>query len=193
VYTDPTGLRNEESAGYVFGAETAQNIETDSNRISQNQLRPEAPSGPCFYRTLQAAAEEKTGIDLTMDQITEATKSLSASGAIGAGGGEPTYFVKKPAEVVKDALARLGFPNAEVTIGNLSTSINGVSDYTARFILSKGHFQLGDSTGNLLWEPYTYNDPANAYTRKPDAIRTITIILEPEVRRREPTGDFRIR
>jgi len=64
---------------------------------------------------------------------------------------------------VKDALTKLNYPNAIVTIGNTDES-TGTADYTIRFIASKTHFQLGDSTGDLLWEPYAYNNPANAFT-----------------------------
>ena len=55
--------------------------------------------------------------------------------------------------------------------------VSGNSDYTIRFIKSKGHFQLGDKDGNLLWEPYKYNNPDNAYTGKADGFNEVTISL----------------
>lgn len=53
--------------------------------------------------------------------------------------------------------------------------VSGNSDYTIRFIKSKGHFQLGDK--DLLWEPYKYNNPDNAYTGKADGFNEVTISL----------------
>ena len=71
----------------------------------------------------------------------------------------------------------LGYQNAKVTIGTRGKS-TGTADYTIRFIQSKGHFQLGTSLGDLLYEPYQYNNPANSFTGKASALQDITINLE---------------
>jgi hypothetical protein len=65
--------------------------------------------------------------------------------------------------VITDALERLGFTDITIDIGARSSSTDGTADYTVRFIASRGHFQLGDSNDKLLWEPYRYSNPANAY------------------------------
>ena len=36
------------------------------------------------------------------------------------------------------------------------------------FVIDKWHNISGDKDGNLLWEPYKYNNPDNAYTGKAD-------------------------
>jgi hypothetical protein len=147
-----------------------------NERVDQNQLRPENPNGPCLFRSLLAAAEEKAGRNLTLNQIIDSALTLKASNAIGDA--DEYYFVNDPTAVTKEGLKTLGYPDAIVTVGNTSSSPSRNGDFTIRYIASKGHFQLGDSKGNLLWEPYTYKIPSNAFTGKASSFRDVTINLQ---------------
>jgi hypothetical protein len=84
-------------------------------------------------------------------------------------------FVNNPTAVVEDALERLGFTKINVIIGNTSKVIEGEVNFTIRYIASKGHFQLGDENGDLIWDPYKYNNSENAYTGTYSSIRSIKI------------------
>lgn len=149
-----------------------------SNRIPQNDLRPSKPNGPCLFRALLAAAEEKIGQAFTLNEMNRIKKNCSKKNAKYIGNEEDEFFVNKQAQVIKAALTFKGYKNATVTWSSpRKSTVSGNSDYTIRFIKSKGHFQLGDKDGNLLWEPYKYNNPANAYTGKADGFNEITISL----------------
>lgn len=149
-----------------------------SNRIPQNDLRPSSPNGPCLFRALLAAAEEKIGQAFTLNEMNKIKKNCSKKDAKYIGNEEDEFFVNKHAQVIKAALTFKGYKNATVTWSSpRKSTVSGNSDYTIRFIKSKGHFQLGDKDGNLLWEPYKYNNPANAYTGKADGFNEITISL----------------
>ncbi len=149
-----------------------------SNRIPQNDLRPSSPNGPCLFRALLAAAEEKIGQAFTLNEMNKIKKNCSKKDAKYIGNEEDEFFVNKHAQVIKTALTFKGYKNATVTWSSpRKSTVSGNSDYTIRFIKSKGHFQLGDKDGNLLWEPYKYNNPANAYTGKADGFNEITISL----------------
>lgn len=149
-----------------------------SNRIPQNDLRPSSPNGPCLFRALLAAAEEKIGQAFTLDEMNKIKKNCSKKDSKYIGNEEDEFFVNKHAQVIKAALTFKGYKNATVTWSSpRKSTVSGNSDYTIRFIKSKGHFQLGDKDGNLLWEPYKYNNPANAYTGKADGFNEITISL----------------
>lgn len=149
-----------------------------SNRIPQNDLRPSKPNGPCLFRALLAAAEEKIGQAFTLNEMNRIKKNCSKKDAKYIGNEEDEFFVNKQAQVIKAALTFKGYKNATVTWSSpRKSTVSGNSDYTIRFIKSKGHFQLGDKDGNLLWEPYKYNNPANAYTGKADGFNEITISL----------------
>jgi hypothetical protein len=124
---------------------------------------------------LQAAAEEKTGKNLTLEQVKSSGERLHKSKAIGTD--EEFYFVNNPTAVVKDALTTLGYPNARVTVGNTG-DYTGKADYTIRKIDSKNHYQLGNTTGTLLWEPFAYNNTANMYLGKASSLREISIQLK---------------
>jgi hypothetical protein len=149
-----------------------------SNRIPQNDLRPSSPNGPCLFRALLAAAEEKIGQAFTLNEMNTIKKNCSKKDSKYIGNEEDEFFVNKHAQVIKAALTFKGYKNATVTWSSpRKSTVSGNSDYTIRFIKSKGHFQLGDKDGNLLWEPYKYNNPANAYTGKADGFNEITISL----------------
>lgn len=149
-----------------------------SNRIPQNDLRPSKPNGPCLFRALLAAAEEKIGQAFTLNEMNRIKKNCSKKDAKYIGNEEDEFFVNKQAQVIKAALTFKGYKNATVTWSSpRKSTVSGNSDYTIRFIKSKEHFQLGDKDGNLLWEPYKYNNPANAYTGKADGFNEITISL----------------
>ena len=149
-----------------------------SNRIPQNDLRPSRPNGPCLFRALLAAVEEKIEQAFTLNEMNKIKKNCSKKDAKYIGNEEDEFFVNKHAQVIKAALTFKGYKNATVTWSSpRKSTVSGNSDYTIRFIKSKGHFQLGDKDGNLLWEPYKYNNPANAYTGKADGFNEITISL----------------
>lgn len=149
-----------------------------SNRIPQNDLRPSKPNGPCLFRALLAAAEEKIGQAFTLNEMNRIKKNCSKKDAKYIGNEEDEFFVNKQAQVIKAALTFKGYKNATVTWSSpRKSTVSGNSDYTIRFIKSKEHFQLGDKDGNLLWEPYKYNNPANAYTGKADGFNEISISL----------------
>lgn len=149
-----------------------------SNRIPQNDLRPSKPNGPCLFIALLAAAEEKIGQAFTLNEMNRIKKNCSKKDAKYIGNEEDEFFVNKQAQVIKAALTFKGYKNATVTWSSpRKSTVSGNSDYTIRFIKSKEHFQLGDKDGNLLWEPYKYNNPANAYTGKADGFNEITISL----------------
>ncbi|NLK45828.1 MAG: hypothetical protein GX297_04150 [Treponema sp.] len=135
--------------------------------VSQNELRPSKLSGPCFFRSLQAVAEMKAGKNLTLEQIMQAGERLFNNKLIGQGDPDEFYYVDNPVAVIKDALTILGFPNAEVTYKDRFSEIptDNPPDFTIRRVKKNGsHKQLGNPDGTLLWEPYDYNNPSNAYT-----------------------------
>jgi hypothetical protein len=147
-----------------------------NERIVQNQLRPENPNGPCLFRSLLASAEEKVGKNLTLNQLNDIATTLKSSNAIGIA--DEYYYVNNPTAVIKEGLKTLGYPDASVTVGITSPEPSGSADFTIRNIASRGHFQLGDSKGKLLWEPFKYNTPSNAFTGKASSFRDITIKLQ---------------
>ena len=148
------------------------------NRIPQNDLRPSNPNGPCLFRALLAAVEEKIGQAFTLNDMNKIKKNCSKEDSKYIGNEEEEFFVNNHAKVIKAALTFRGYKNATVTWSSpRKSTVSGNSDYTIRFIKSKGHFQLGDKDGNLLWEPYKYNNPDNAYTGKADGFNEVTISL----------------
>jgi len=152
-----------------------QNSNTPTNMLCQNILRPDHPAGPCFFRTLVAAAELKAGANLSAVQLAKLAQQLYSSGDIGNKEGEPYYYVFKPANVVLAALSMLGYSKSKVTITNKSIT-SGKADYTIRY--AQGHIQLGDKDGNLLFEPYKYNNSDNSYKGNDCTLRDIIIDLE---------------
>ena len=180
IGTDGFPKNMDETERYLQGRASEQVIngfhDAHNHRISQNELRPEKPNGPCFFRSLQAAAEEKVGKNLSLEQIKASGERLHQAGVIGKNNKE-FYYVNEPKKVLEDATKMLGYPNAKVTIGTRGKS-TGTADYTIRFIQSKGHFQLGTSLGDLLYEPYQYSNPANSFTGKASELQDITINLE---------------
>ena len=135
------------------------------------------PSGPCLFRSLIAAAEEKTGKNLSIGQIAAIGKELHASGDIGTN--DEYYEVQKPEVVLKAAPKELGYPDAQVKVGNTGES-TGKADFTIRFIKSNHHYQLGDASGKIKYEPYKYNNSAHSVTGDATSLRDVTIILTPE-------------
>ena len=149
-----------------------------SNRIPQNDLRPSSPNGPCLFRALLAAVEEKIGQTFTLNDMNKIKKNCLKEDSKYIGNEEDEFFVNNHAKVIKAALTFKGYKNATVAWSSpRKSTISGNSDYTIRFIKLKGHFQLGDKDGNLLWEPYKYNNPDTAYTGKADGFNEITISL----------------
>lgn len=59
-----------------------QTLHNRRTRITQNDIKFPDPSGPCLFRAIQAIAEEKTGQNLTFEQITASYKDLVESGAM---------------------------------------------------------------------------------------------------------------
>ncbi len=150
--------------------------ELRTKRIDQNQLRPEDPNGPCLFRALLAAAEEKAEKNFTLEQLMNIASISKESGFIG-NHPEEYFFVNNSVAVIKEGLKVFGYPDADVTIVRDLLIPSGTADFTIRYIASKFHFQLGYTNGDLLWEPYKYNNPANAYIGKADEFRDVTITL----------------
>lgn len=135
------------------------------NRLSQNSLRPKKV----------VCVEEKLNENFTLKELQEIAKSAASNKFIG--NSEEYYFVNNPKEVIKIALEKKGYKNSTITYKNRSNNCSGTSDFTIRYISSKGHFQLGDSKGNLLWEPYKYNNPANSFSGTASKYNEVSIIL----------------
>ena len=149
-----------------------------SNRIPQNDLRPDKPNGPCLFRALLAAVEEKISQAFPLQEIKKIEKICSKKENNYIGNEEDEFFVNKHSSVIKTALSQKGYNNAVVVWNSQrKVIVSGNADYTIRYIKSKKHFQLGDKNGNLLWEPYKYNNPDNAYKYKADGFNEITISL----------------
>ena len=149
-----------------------------SNRIPQNDLKPDKPNGPCLFRALLAAVEEKISQAFSLQEIKKIEKICSKKENNYIGNEEGEFFVNKHSSVIKTALSQKGYNNAVVVWNSQRKAIvSGNADYTIRYIKSKKHFQLGDKNGNLLWEPYKYNNPDNAYKGKADGFNEITISL----------------
>ena len=179
IGTDGFPKTMDETELYLQGRASEQVIkafhDAHNHRISQNELRPEEPNGPCLFRSLQAAVEEKVGRNLSLKQIKDSGERLHKAGVIG--NNDEFYYVNDHKAVIEDATKMFGYPNAKVTVGTRGKS-TGTADYTIRIIESKKHFQLGTSSGELLYEPYQYNNPANIFTGKASALQDITINLE---------------
>jgi hypothetical protein len=149
-----------------------------SNRIPQNDLRPDRPNGPCLFRALLAAVEEKISQAFSLQEMKKIQKICSKKENNYIGNKEDEFFVNKHSSVIKTALSQKGYNNAIVVWSSQrKATVSGNADYTIRYIKSKKHFQLGDKNGNLLWEPYKYNNPDNAYRGKADGFNEITISL----------------
>jgi len=170
-----------------------------ASRLHQNVIDEARPSGPCFMRALQSAAEEFLNKNLDLNQIQAAVGALvgptrsyaitltvheeaaedDGNEEINEGGREEEpvyrYFVNRSADVVNDALQRLGYGNIRVeqdrwgTVPLHSGALTDIEniDLTIRHvILTNGnpHFQLGDQHGNLLWEPFRNHAQINVRT-----------------------------
>jgi len=147
--------------------------------IRQNHIRDTGPNGvgPCYYRSLQAAAEVFAGRNLSLKQINDATTHLrkqnnqwgwpvlSKDWRIGGGNSQSTIIV--------DALQRLGITNAKVGVYGEKTE---GAQFTIR-VWEGRHYQLGDANGNLLWEPFEFSGTPR-YTGTPDSLIYISISIE---------------
>lgn len=147
------------------------------NRFYQNDLRPDKPNGPCYFRSLLAAIEEKLCRPYELNEMLDIAKICWDKRNNYLGDSEDEYTVQNPEKILETALTYLGYTNSEIKYSVRSTSISGNSDCSIRFIKSKNHFQLGDSNGNLLWDPYKYNNESNAFKGKADLFNEITIYL----------------
>ena len=148
-----------------------------SNRIPQNDLRPDKPNGPCLFRSLLAAIEEKIGKAYELNEIDDIAKICWNENNKYLGDADDKYTVINPTKILETALSYSGYKNAKIIYSVRSSSISGNSDYSIRFIKAKNHFQLGDSNGNLLWEPYKYNNESNSFKGKADLYNEITMTL----------------
>lgn len=148
-----------------------------SGRVFQNDLRPSNPNGPCLFRALIAAVEEKISKAFTLNEINKIKKECSKKDNKYIGNEEDEFFVNNHKKIIEATLNFAGYKNSKVTWGSRKSTLSKNSDYTIRYIASKKHFQLGDKDGNLLWEPYKYNNPNNAYIGKADSYNEITIVL----------------
>jgi len=148
-----------------------------SNRIPQNDLRPDKPNGPCYFRSLLAAIEEKIGKAYELNEIDDIAKICWNENNKYLGDADDKYTVINPTKILETALSYSGYKNAKIIYSVRSSFISGNSDYSIRFIKAKNHFQLGDSNGNLLWEPYKYNNESNSFKGKADLYNEITMTL----------------
>jgi RHS repeat-associated protein len=109
-----------------------------------------AQSG-CYFRSCEAVAERETGQALSAEQITAAVGALQASGAVTA-----EMKVQNPDAVINDAFARLGHSNITATVnwggGTSAASYTIVRGVTP---LHHEHYRLGDSSGDVTWDPYS--------------------------------------
>ena len=152
-------------------------LENRRTRITQNDIKIPDPSGPCYFRSLQAIAEEKIGKNLNYSQIREACIALKASNAM-----EADYSINKHNCIIKDAFSRLGCNSVEISFSEKKQNVSSSkTEYTIRNVLGGTHFQLGDSKGNFLWDPFKYQDTRNIDKGKPIYIREIEIYIDMEV------------
>lgn len=128
------------------------------------------------FQIITSCSRRKVGRNLSLEQIKASGERLHKAEAIGKNNKE-FYYVNNLKAVIEDATKMFGYPNAKVMVGERGKS-TGTADYTIRYIESKGHFQLGTSSGELLYEPYQYNNPANSFTGEATALQDITIDLE---------------
>ncbi len=140
-------------------------------RIKQQDIKFPEPQGPCFFLALEAAAQEKAGKNLNYNQTYAAKKHLIAIGAMNS-----NYYVKDPKAVVEDALNRLDYHYSSVSVSDYQEEVGDEKpDYTIRNVLGGSHYQVGNSNGDFLWEPYRYNSEKNADKGKPVRIREVNI------------------
>ena len=148
-----------------------QTLHNRRTRITQNDIKFPDPSGPCLFRAIQAIAEEKTGQNLTFEQITASYKDLVESGAM-----DENYYIYDIKAVLEDAFIRLGWNNVIVTVSDyIAESSNCKPDFTIRNVLLGTHFQTGNSNGEYLWEPFKYSYEANIDKSTAVRIREIKI------------------
>ncbi|MGB4268244.1 MAG: hypothetical protein WBK20_03585 [Spirochaetota bacterium] len=157
-------------------------LEKNNNNIDKRikqldeRLSPKG-STACRYRALQSIAESYAGKNLTVEQINSATEDLIKSGAM-----ENNYYVNNAAEVIKDALNRLGVDINKLDIlvirkqdvsenkynelsKKATATLRGVPNYNQMIhgqFQEIGHWQHGDVSGNLVW------DPANGTSSSPN-------------------------
>ena len=100
--TDGFPKNMDETERYLQGRASEQVIngfhDAYNHRISQNELRPENPNGPCLFRSLQAAVEEKVGRNLSLEQIKASGERLQQAGIIG--NSDEFYFINNRKAVI---------------------------------------------------------------------------------------------
>lgn len=117
----------------------------------------------CNFRTYQAVAELTTGLNLTSTEINSAVIMLQNT-PNAADTSEMALSldmtVNNPDQVMNDAFSRLGATGITATAGwggnGLPADFTNISGKTS---LNSTHHQLGDSSGNLLFDPYTPDIP----------------------------------
>ncbi len=160
-----------------------------SERIKQkgDGMDPDGKSAACKYRALQASVEELTGKNLTVDQINAATKKLSSGDNPALG---DNYWINEGGEIpiINDTLERLGYDPSKYNVTYLRYGEEGYdtaagnATFSLRGMESKdkpgkvGHWQLGDSRGNFLWDPTN----GNFYNTSRKLITTQYIFIRPK-------------
>jgi hypothetical protein len=139
-------------------------------------LKKQRGVGPCFYRALLAAAELYVGKPLTDEQIDDAGKELKKGknkyGTNVFGKDWSIAGEDGPNRIIEYALRKLGNEKAKVDTSFIKMP-------GAQYSIRKwdSHKNLGDSNGNLLWEPYSFQgkDP---YTGKAPQLLWIHVFEE---------------
>jgi hypothetical protein len=158
-------------AGYHVGNRS----EKPARILQTNPNLSPLGSEACLYRSLQALAEEYVGRNLTPDEINAATAALRQEGVIG-----DDYYVFNMERVINDAFDRLGHPNTTaVFLGTFDDKNNLPAETDATILQGRTpnggpHFELGDSEGNLVWDPW-YGDPAIGIPLSNERFRAIDI------------------
>ena len=130
VFTDPTGLE----------------------RVRQNDLGlvPFVKDEACYYLALVGVAQSYAGKELSLAQVNALTKNLTDQMILG-----PQYGVENSPKVVEEALSVMGVK------ATVKFVLDGTREDPTATILragrrddgTAGHWQEGDSDGNVVWDP----------------------------------------
>jgi hypothetical protein len=105
----------------------------------------------CYFLSALAIAQEYTGENLTAEQILSIKDDMIACGAL-----SPNMRVNNPDTIANAAFDALGLNDVTATVGwggnGTAADMSIILGTTA---LNNDHYQLGDTDGNLVWDPYT--------------------------------------
>jgi RHS repeat-associated protein len=177
--------RQAQQPAYSYGAQGELITNAAANRRPDEGIYFSMPKyghdpGPCYYGTLQSAAQVIVGKPLTELQKAATLQKLS-TGATPAVDVSAGWKVSKPETIIRETIAALD-PSLRVKAvyitQNPNEYVKSQAQVTARYIAENTHYNLGDIQGRFIFESMDYYNPANIKTGPADALRYIYVEFE---------------